>query len=250
MFSFYVLRHAVKMMFHDIWATIRLTFLPMALGAFGGLLAVWVIGGDGAQGLAFGDAVVSNARTKFVPLVFTIIYLVCFCWAAVVWHRYILLAERPGAVLPGFDIGRVLRYLGRALLVGIAAMAVMLPMMLLIMLTLGLGIGDGFIFSLVYMVLFVILSAGALSLSLVLPATAIGARLTFGEALGASRGRIGSFLLLALVLVIVGGLSEFFPVDGWPRAAVSIVGAWFSSTLGLSVLTTLYGVLVEKRELT
>ncbi|MDG1430985.1 MAG: hypothetical protein P8Q23_05405, partial [Paracoccaceae bacterium] len=90
-------------------------------------------------------------------------------------------------------------------------------------------------------------------LSIVLPAEAIGSRLSFSQAFNDTRGSTKGlmviflcFVALSVAIETVGMLFTFFPLLDLVYIAGTSV---FTSMLNISILTTLYGVYIENREL-
>ena len=237
-----VVRHAAGMIWRNLGPALRVTVGP---GLLGGMLlgilltfAVAVVASDGPRLL-----VVLAGAAMLAAL------LVTFAWSAVAWHRFVLL-EEPAGVFPPFDWTRVGPYAGRSLLLGLMVGIAVLPLAYLGTQVLGPGSGTEVVLSLSLGVL----AGWALTrLSLALPAAAVGRRLSFGESWQATAPASGAVLVTALALVGLN-LAVTLPVLGRPPGdplslAVSIAGGWVTGMLGLSVLTTLYGHLVERRPL-
>jgi hypothetical protein len=181
---------------------------------------------------------------------------------AVNWHRYILRDEVPrGREILRID-ALVLRYFGNMLLIMLAVLAAIT--IIAIPLTLppalvglpGLGV---FLTAVVAIPVSGILF---LRLAVKLPAIALG-RTDFHmrEAWKASEGNtfamLGLFLLnlfialaiIAAVLVLNAIFSLFGSVVGMAvEIAAQLAGNWILTILGITVLTSLYGFLVENRD--
>lgn len=181
--------------------------------------------------------------------------LFCAYWVAVAWHRYVLLEEYPGTVLPALHGGRVLAYFGRSLLLGIV---LVLPLMVMAIAAANLVGGRGAGWPVGLIVLFVVAVVAffwaSMRLSLVLPAAAIGESLGLAGAWEATQpislhlfGLLGLFFGLGLVFGIV--LVVLFLLSPLVALIALAVIQWFLLVAGLSVLTTLYGVYVEGREI-
>ena len=89
-------------------------------------------------------------------------------------------------------------------------------------------------------------------LGVMLPAAAMGEKLTLSEAWTATKGESSTILTFALIVV---GASIVIQLPSWfndnPASVVNVVYSlvvnWFATIIGISVLTTLYGHFVEKR---
>ncbi|MFC4667324.1 hypothetical protein ACFO5X_02050 [Seohaeicola nanhaiensis] len=248
MFSLGVLRHAVSMLFYDLWATVRLTLLPVLIGYGLGYFAAIEIGGVGADNLLGDRPVVVDGRIMLGLLAYVLVYFAAFCWAAVAWHRYSLLAERPGGLLPRFDAAQFWAYVGAGFRVGGMGLLMFVPLTIVVGI-LAPMIGNIWMVMLIMGIPMLLISARLLRYSLVMPAAALGKRMTLAEAAAASEGHTGTFVALTVMLWLIGTLSETDFGGGWAGLILSFLLVWFSLALGLSVLTTLYGVCVEKRDL-
>jgi hypothetical protein len=201
-----------------------------------------------------------DAKITWQSIVALFLTILIYIWIAVAWHRFILIDERPGGPVPLLNGERMLAYLGRtlqtAIIVGAAAI-------------LGIG-GSVFIFAFVTMiptigpiisligmlvVLALILLIGY-RLAPLLPGAAIGRPVRIGEAWAATRGATGPILVVAIASAL-GAMVIDFPaqlllhVQGGPMlsSAWLFVTNWVKLMVGVSILTTIYGVYVEKRVL-
>lgn len=177
-------------------------------------------------------------------------------WVAVGWHRFVLLDEMPGFV-PPFKGDRILGYLGRMILVVLALLPVYFVIVAIsVGLFFALGRSDAGMQIAQFLPIIVIIpiSAFVLRLSTALPGAALGAEGGIRSAWAATRGKWGTFLLLAIIVIAAGfaarmvmvALALYAPVMLIP---FSIVYGWVSLMVGVSILTTLYGHYVEGRSL-
>ena len=94
-----------------------------------------------------------------------------------------------------------------------------------------------------------------LRMALILPAVALDEGLSLSQAWAASSGFSGAILVLALALaflnVSVSMLLELVLVPVLPQllsSGISLAFEWFYFMLNISILSTLYGHIVQKRE--
>lgn len=243
--AFKLIAQAIRFLFRDIWATIRLTVLPVLIGYGLAILAVYLFSGDGLyatltgveKAVAVQDAGFHLGRMSAAFIVFT-----TYCWAAIGWHRFVLLDEQPGVLLPKFNWAFAKPYIWAVLRLGLVTMG-MLVLSLMIM-TVGGRIGVG-------TMLFwgVCLTVIGLRLSLVLPAAAIGKPISMGKSWELSYDKFVTWLLVASALVGVNVLGQMYLAPGYLGWAISFFLSWFSFAIGISILTTIYGVYAEKRPL-
>jgi hypothetical protein len=188
-----------------------------------------------------------------LELISAVVSLVGFCSVAVNWHRFILRDDASGQ--PMRLDNTVWRYLGNSLAVLVMAVAPVLVLAVVLMLL-----------PLAASILLVpaAFAAGtfALALSLKLPAVALG-RTDFGfrQALDAARGsfwQLMGVLLLngAIVLASTVVLSTLvsaimaanFAVGVTFGLAMSLAFHMFYALFSVSVLSSLYGFFIEKRD--
>ena len=246
-----IVSKAVMLVWTNLGAAIRATAVPFALlAAVPGLL------------LQAGLGEPPNPRTLEVPeisfapiLLALVIAPLLFAWAAAAWHRYILLQEEP-FILPAPGLAPLLGYVWAFARVGLIAavvgLAVAIPAgALMAGLGAALGPGTAWLVGLIGFGVWVVLSYGVLRFSLVLPAAAVGR----GMSLGGSWAATGRARDAVLVTALLSGLLQFvlqsvggaLALAGLPGLALSLVLTWASAMIGLSILTALYGVLVEGR---
>jgi hypothetical protein len=120
--------HALRMVFGNFTQMLRIVAAPVLIGGLLVALAVY-----------FGETgnVVENAnfvgdpsptspsgRAVFWLIAAIVSTLFAMLWVAVAWHRYILIEEMPGKVIPALHVDRILAYLARGFLVTIVLFAV------------------------------------------------------------------------------------------------------------------------------
>jgi len=252
--------------------------LGMAIKVSGWLVAIYVIGGaalmsimpewlDAAldqdmQGMT--DASDISGGSAGLVLLFTLAAVVFLFWSvslvAIVWHRYILLEEIPQGVIPyrkDFRIGRYF-WLG----VGISLLAALVVGLVSGILAMAFGplfmssiqssgmVGAAFLMGLVTGTIVAVLY---LRMALVLPAVALDDNLTIGQAWEATSGHTREIIGLALALAFINMVVPMvinlaFGESVWINLAFMGLYQWFYFMLGISILSTLYGHIVQKRE--
>jgi hypothetical protein len=94
-------------------------------------------------------------------------------------------------------------------------------------------------------------------LGLVLPAKALGKPLSFGEAWQATKGENGTILVLAIVAALAAVIIDIpamilavIPGIGSILSLIwTLATGWVKAVVGVSILTTLYGYYIEKRNI-
>jgi hypothetical protein len=206
--------------------------------------------------------------SAFGALLVLILAVIAYCWAAVGWHRYVLLEEMGNGIVPTWRGDRIRAYFGRTFLVGLTVVLAVigggLVVALIIGITqspgLGLVLGIGLVFGASWI---------ATRIGLVLPAAAIGERMTLSESWNATRPVSGHILLPLIVIALVVGLlgqviillfgetqSVEFMGQMQQQVTLSLPGqvlngfvTWLQLLTNLALMTTLYGNLIEGRAL-
>lgn len=210
--------------------------------------------------------VVTDPAIILLSLLLVVLSTVAFASIAVSWHRYILLDEIPqGWARLRLD-GIVFRYIGISLLitllfvVGGGLIGGVLGFVIAIV---GQVVANTTMFSflaIVLVTLFVWALPTVFRIMITLPATALGRRdYSFSKAWNDSRGNfwqlLGVILLIVICFALVGlvaGLAGFL-LNRLGFAGMSISLAmqlainWFSTIVGITMLTSLYGIFHEGR---
>lgn len=262
-----LVRHAFAMVFGNFGHALRASVGPfLMLAAM--FVALFFLASDALtilQATATNPTEISTEFQSaqgtliFVMLVFSFAYFFAFSWLAVLWHRFILLEEYPNwhPVLSGRP---VLQYLGKTVLAFLILFALLFFAMLLVtgvttVLNMILPAGLAALFMIVITLGVVVLGAVTwFRLAIVLPGTAIGQPMSFSEAWSKTNDVSGAIfvamLILALMnigvgLVLMPLLSVLGPVGIVSQFAIQ----WISILISASMLTTLYGHVIEGRDL-
>lgn len=246
-----LLKHAINMILNNIGEALKASAVPLILLFVLGMF----VGGPLAELQSVTDITqleqVDLMAVAGSVLILLIGYLVIFGWLAVAWHRFILLGEYPGPV-PAFAGSNVVSYI------------VQLVILIVILVAIGIVIGliGGLIGSiipifgaLISIAMLFVLGYIYLRLALTLPAVAVGARLGIREAWESTGPHSGTFLgiffllaLLRIVAALPGVLLNSLGLD-IVAVAVDLMATWFTLMVGVGILTTLYGHIIEGRPL-
>ncbi len=192
-------------------------------------------------------------------LLISLATIVVMIWIIVGWHRFILLDERPNGFAPKWYGDRNLGYFGRAILV---ALTLLVPLALLIALLFAVLGVRAFAFGVTgpnpvayifgVFVAGLVISYLSLRVSLVLPAAAIGEPLKIRESWQATAKIGGTIFGVSVVLVLASttiAVVQQILTGSVLVALASTALLGLLSLFGISVLTTLFGHLIEGREL-
>lgn len=261
-----LLMHAVRMVLNNLSDALKASVGPFLVGI---LILMLVAGAMGLPLSSINQIGQTNSTvdpTTMTPeeaaamvslglfsLVAMVVYIVVASWVAVTWHRFILLAEYPSTVpsMAGKPIGA---YIGRSIVLGLLLVVIAIPVFLVFGLLAGpLMAASPLLFGgLIGVLLGGILGFFWLRLGLTLPATAIGEKLGIKDSwsqTGPMSSVIFGVALLLMLLNFVIGLPGQLAGQNLVGALLGIAASWFTLMVGVGILTTLYGHIVEGREL-
>lgn len=241
-----IVRHSLRQVFMNPGGALRVSGLLFLVQILFGFVVILVFGSG--RGMMGGGMSGPAALTALFSLAASL-------WIAVAWHRYVLLGEAPG-LLPVFRGDRLLAYLfyslGYGLIVLVVgwlwSMAVGFALRPVMMGNIGMAL-------VVWGALvFLPLALLTLRMTTALPGVALGKETPFLAGWEATSGASADILVAALFLAALGLLAQVVvlrlvmpvPILG-QLAALALL--WLQTMVGASVLTTLYGHYIEKRDL-
>ena len=245
MLSWKIFKHALGMIFNDFGTALRVSSPVIAVSLLGAVLFI-----------VKGPAFVSGEQGEFGGvLLLGLLNYIAALWVAVSWHRYCLLAEYPEKALPEFNGSRILAYFGWAFLLGLILAGLAMLVFAVVYAIGGLAVGSLSLVGGALLVVGLIFAVWVVQrLSLVLPASAVGNPISIAESWRATQSIATAILVVFLFLgafgFALGFVAGFFGVfSAFLGFTLQAVVNWLIAMTGLSVLTTFYGVCVEKREL-
>jgi hypothetical protein len=263
MLGFQLFLHSLRMIFGNFGAAVRVT-IPVLV--FSAVIYIWMFAQFGTTFVgATWDASDPQRAFSQIPdgfalfvVIFAVGATITFLWTATAWHRFILLEETPGSTGPRWNGGAIWRYFKAGfilvLLMFAATLALSIITTIVAIILAKLSIPPMLIGLLFSFLMFVPLVLIFYRLSPILPSAAVGTGLKMSEAWDATRGAGWSLIVLAVVSVLAA-MAISIPGEILLSAAPVLgviwqIGVqWISSLFGISILTTIYGVYVEKRDL-
>jgi hypothetical protein len=252
------------MIFNNLGQALRVSIGPYVLLIVVSVSVFWSLGllpllaQVGADQVAPEQLLASGGSIILAILVTVVFAVFVAAWVAVSWHRYILLEEYSG-ILPTVSGRPIWPYVGVSMGLGflIAILGLIIGMIMGLVLipfsaagSAGLYLGG----AIVGILMIAILSLMWFRMGVALPATAVGKPIKLSEAWEATskiNGTIiGIVLTIAVVSFIAGvatqGLYGIHPIMG---AIADLFVQWVNLMIGVSILTTLYGHVIEGRPL-
>lgn len=271
-----ILRHGVRSVWRNAGASLAICWPWLVVFAvvFGTLYFIVKQSGFGTTPLEPERGAGAFAMSYLIGIA---VYLIGFSSIAVNWHRYILLDEFPGVAQRLRLDESVWRYAGRLILAGLLTAAILIvPVMIVMVIASGMfstaqvegglpefSVGTIVLIFCALVVVATFATAIVFRFGLALPAAAVGRReIKLFDSWRLTRGLFGGLLILAAGAVVlqvvcqllIDGISYVVkmasPIAGIGVSVIlGIAITWFFTFLGITLLTTLYGHLVEKRPL-
>ncbi|MFD2738514.1 hypothetical protein ACFSUD_02930 [Sulfitobacter aestuarii] len=240
--------HALRMLVHEPATTLRV--LQPALVLLGGASIAAATVAPDFLALSAQDPeslVLPTPGKMLTGLLLAVLALLGYALVAILWHRHVLL-DGPEQLRP--DGGIVLSYIWRAILVGLVQMAISIPVIFLIS---AFG-ASGMPVSLLGILAAVFFVWVALRLSVILPAAALGETMTIRQSWETTAPSALPLLWLALWLLVINSLISagiaLLVTPATPFGiALGTLAYLVEGLIFISVLTTLYGHLVQRRPL-
>jgi len=255
-----IVAHSFRLLFRNLGDALKISLGPyliaaLACGAIG--LAVGIPTLRLAQGgmPAFQATAAMGGAYLVAILAFAVILLFTSSWVAVSWHRFVLLSEYPG-ILPALAGRPIWAYLGRVILLSLILMLISIPLGFLVGLVMipFMNGAESVLFAaamVVGLLMGTILAYFSLRFALVLPAISVDRPISFGDSwsiTGRLSGAIfGAVLILTFLNIAIVGILGLVLGDNVIAAILGLIVDWVSLMVGISILTTLYGHLVEGR---
>lgn len=256
-----ILLHTFRMIFGNLGQALRISIGPYLILIALVMILFLAIGGPMQMPMSMSENpadMMINPALGLLPVLFLPVVLFVTSWVAVSWHRFILKEEYAG-LLPAVTGRPIWSYAGKAILLGLIIALVAIPLFLVLGLVAAPFVGNGtgglpFIGVLIFGLASVLLTYLSLRLGVALVGTALAKPMAFREAWSASSNISGvifslSVLIMAINIVpgvILGPISMTLPIIG---VALELALTWLTMMLGISVLTTLYGHVIENRPL-
>lgn len=183
-------------------------------------------------------------------------------WIAVSWHRFVLLEEYP-SLLPATRGRPIWPYVGKMLLMLLILILIggvfLASYYFLIIIYFGSGgnnVGQlvNFFTLLCTLIALAVLIVTSLRMGSALVATALGKNMTFRASVDATRSIGGVIWRIVFIMLIVAVPLNFVgdflaSTDRFVGAIVEAAYSWLATMFGASILTTIYGHVIEDRPL-
>ena len=247
-----IVKHSLRQVFGNLGGALRVSLVLYLVQSVLGVAL-----GAGAASMAGGQMNPDQITGGFIgaTLVVILVAVVTALWIAVAWHRYVLLGEE-GSFVPTFRGDRMWAYFLRSL--GYGLILVLIAVLWGVIVGFALSgviinnpaLGGVLMAVLVYLPILVL----GFRMTADLPAMALGTSSEFMSGWRATQGHtadiaIMSAILVALAVVIELAGAFIFGMMGPVALVWQLIIGWVQMMVGVSILTTLYGHYIEKRDL-
>lgn len=249
-----IVAHSFALLFRNLTEALKVSIGPFALAIVFGALAVVMAGGGPQSVLLAMDGGEAAPAVALALLAAMMAVVVASAWVAIAWHRFVLVEEYPG-LLPKIPSGVLGGYIWRSFTLGLMMVFIAIPLSAIAGIVLGLTGLSGFVLAemAASFAVATALSYLWLRLAIVLPAIALGRPMNLPQAWAAGSPHAGEILKAAAILVAVNLVGSrilaLLPLPDLLGLAAQLVLTWVTMMAGTSILTSLYGVLIEKRSL-
>ncbi|WP_298935893.1 hypothetical protein [uncultured Ruegeria sp.] len=257
MLGWKIFAHSVRIVFRNLREALQIGLVPsVAAAVFSAVVSSFTDQGTATE---TGSLLSTSPEDAFLLFGTAVMSFIVTLWIFVAWHRFVLLEEYPTGWIPGFKADRFFDYVGYTFLLivicVISAVGFSMPVVLIVSLLSTTIPVLGSLAQFLPLIIVILVYVTFLRLGTVLPAAAIGAPFGLKAAKNATSGTNGTLIVTATTMLIVQGVfglilfqsSQLLPIVG--IASQTIIGL-IISLVNVSVLTTVYGIYVEKRELT
>jgi len=252
-----IFTHSVRMVFGNLGPAMRISGLLylvyMLVNAYF-LVNYADVLSELQRGMASGNMPLTLPSGLISTMVLNfVVGLLTSLWIAVLWHRFVLLAQTPDTAIPPLYAGVVATYLGKTIQLALALAIVGFAIGVLLSFVIGPFLGPMTAMAIPLILLGVLLYL-SYRLGLVFPTVALNKTMTFRSSWEKTKTASGAIAQLAVIAVIFAILIQIpSNMNPDPISAINLIYSyvvgWIAMMVGISVLTTLYGIYVEERKL-
>lgn len=254
--AFRIVRHVILVVLDNFEVALKVGLLPVLLGQalmFAAAHYSYSYMGNG-MGIGMG-------RVSLLFLLAIVLNGILMAWVAVSWHRYVLLEEEPAGWFPPLPptlwsyIKAVILLVLLGILVGIAvSLALTLGSALLLPVLSGVSeVVAAAILGMIGIPLGLFIAVAYFRVATILPARAVGDDLSVGEAWDKTRPwawtLLGVLFVLAALQFLISLILQLAAGFGVAQVIGGVVVSFASILINVSLLTTIYGVAIEGRQL-
>lgn len=184
----------------------------------------------------------------FFCIIAIIFIMIGTCWAAVNWHRFILLGDRPTSAFPVWHSSSVFMYLRTSLKITILMSLFIMISFSVIFTILGPSAAQGVGGTIFFVLVLFPLVYAFYRVSPILPAAALGRKLSLKEAWALTQphsSQIFQAAIFGIFAVFVLQLPSFILGTGIIGLLYGLASGWLVFIVGVSLLSAIYSLCTE-----
>lgn len=248
-----LVRHAFAMILGNLGQALKVSLIPYGILVVAMVFILAVVGMPLSNDVPL-DAVSFSPMSLILILALFAFAIFVFGWVAVSWHRFIL-KEEYTTLVPAVSGRPIWPYIRRSMWLGLIVFLVAIPVLFVTSMIAVPFVGGSLIVPVIaFLAGATIVAFFWMRWAIALPAAAIGEDMTLSQAWSITAPMSKTILGVALILMAINVipaflLSGFYAVAPIIGFVIDLILQWLTVMLGLSILTTLYGHLVEGRSL-
>ena len=253
MLAFQIAKKSLQLITNNFYDVLRICSVLYLLNVIVNLLATYALTGIWTvQNVEFGVEEINSGASVLIIFVTVTFSMIVTLWVAVTWHRYVLLEEAPNCWIPRWNTSANLSYFYQILKLVLISAVVGMVMAVLISTSIGISGNASISFWAFLAIAWVAFVFIILKISLIFPSAAVETNMGVADSWSETNPYNKTLFALTIAAVFFGLLSDtainLFDENLFTSVIRFVLNA-FSGFLGLSILTTLYGIVVEGRDL-
>lgn len=247
-----IFKHSYTQIFSNFGAAIRISALLFVASVIVGQFWVNSIGDSFYDGIWLEK---NSSWDLFLPAILS--SSIVGIWLAVAWHRFILTGEIANSWIPKLHVERMWSYFLRGILITIIwVFSTSITVGIIFGILAGRFSNSFGTVGLLWIIPFLIIISIffiCIRISVILPAAALGKKLSLDDAWRSTEGATGAIIVVLLLVATLSIPSILLQPLMLSNSVLSFIWSvtygWVMIMLGISLLTTLYGHYVEGRAL-
>lgn len=253
MLVFQIAKKSLQLITNNFYDVLRICSVLYLLNVIVNMLATYALTGIWTvKNVEFNVEEINSGASVLIIFVMMIFSTVVTLWVAVTWHRYVLLDEAPNGWIPRWNMSANLSYFYQIIKFVLILAVVGMVMAVLIGISAGISGNASISFWAFLAIAWVALAFIILKISLIFPSAAVETNMGVVDSWCETNPYNKTLFALTIAAVSFGFLSDtainLFDENLFTsmiRFVLNTVSFFWS----LSILTTLYGIVVEERDL-
>jgi hypothetical protein len=253
MLTFQIAKKSLLLITNNFYDVLRICAVLYLLNVIFNIIGVYVFAGIWTVvPVKFDDEEINFGLFALMVIGSMLVSAIVTLWVAVTWHRYVLLEEAPNGWIPRWNKSANLSYFYQFLKLVPILFVLRLVIAVIIATSFGITGNTGLLFFVPIVVMSVAFGFTVLKMSLILPSAAVETNMGVVDSWSMTGPYNKTLLALTIASVGFGFLYETIASLLDVNMFTSSIKFFLNAFIGfwwLSVLTTLYCIIVEGREM-